>query len=61
MEPAAKTDEPTFVLRASDPMAPILIRLWAAQKWQEHADPEMIDEARAVADAMDAWRREHGR
>lgn len=55
----AEPDEPTFTLIARDPMAPALIRLWAAQRWQEHEDPEKVAEARECADAMEAWRKEH--
>jgi hypothetical protein len=55
----AEADEPMFTLLARDPMAPGLIRLWSAQKWQEHGNPEKIAEARGIADAMEAWRKEH--
>jgi len=51
--------EPTFTLRASDPLAPALLRLWAALLWQEHGDPERIAQARGVAAAMEQWRKEH--
>ena len=47
---------PVFLLTAADPLAPMLVRLWAAQKWSEHADPKLVDDARRCADAMDAWR-----
>ena len=50
--------EPTFTLLARDPMAPLLVRLWAAQKWQEQADPGAVEQARHCADAMTAWRRD---
>lgn len=56
----AEPDEPVFVLRGRDPMAPILVRLWAAQQWQEHADPEVVADARAHADAMTEWHKRHG-
>src|SRR5271167_4124368 len=56
----AEPDEPTFTLLARDPMAPVLIRMWAAQRWAEHDDPEKIAEARACADAMDRWRAQRG-
>jgi len=51
--------EPTFVLRASDPIAPVLVRMWAAQMWQDGASAEEVAEARKIADAMEAWRKEH--
>ena len=52
-------DEPVFVLRASDPIAPMAIRLWAAQSWQQGGDPEKIAKARAIAEAMEKWHMEH--
>lgn len=55
----AKPGEPTFVLLARDPIAPKLVRLWAAQMWSEHEASERIAEARACADAMDAWLKKH--
>lgn len=55
----AEPDEPMFTLLARDPTAPAAVRLWAAQKWQEGESPEKIAEARAIADAMEAWRKEH--
>lgn len=52
-------DEPYFVLRASDPAAPVAVRLWAAQRWQDGGDPGEVAAARACADAMESWYREH--
>lgn len=67
----ASPDEPLFILRAQDSIAPHLIRMWAetlermtevhlALKWQDRMDEReriyaKINEARAIADAMDAW------
>ena len=55
----AADDEPMFTLLARDPMAPSLLRMWAAQKWQHGERSDKIAEARGIADAMDAWRKEH--
>ena len=55
----AHPDEPIFTLRANDPIAPTAVRLWADQYWQQGGDPEKVAEARACADAMEAWQREH--
>jgi hypothetical protein len=52
-------DEPFFVLRANDPIAPAVVRMWAAQYWQSGGDPEKVAEARRCAEAMEAWHREH--
>lgn len=62
----ASPDEPLFVLRATDKMAPGLVRKWAEQFRQHHlkagteghALAKAISkhtEALAVADAMEAW------
>lgn len=56
---AAGPDEPMFILLARDPMAPMLVRLWAAQRYQEHEDPAKVAEARECAEAMEVWRKEH--
>jgi len=55
----AAPDEPVFTLRGCDPLAPVLVRMWAAQRWQEGASPAMVADARATADAMTAWHTEH--
>jgi hypothetical protein len=51
--------EPAFTLLGRDPLAPKLVRLWAAQRWSEHGSPEEIAAARACADAMDRWHVQH--
>lgn len=65
----AEDDEPMFTLLARDPQASGLVRQWAAQRdlrfWGAAEAPtpdelakhvRKVDEARACADAMDAWR-----
>lgn len=54
--------EPTFVLRASDPLAPSLIRQWARRQELEiakgrlpNADPGDIVRARKLALDMEKW------
>jgi hypothetical protein len=49
--------EPTFVLRASDPLSGMLVRFWANA--HEHDRPLQAANARALGDAMDAWREKH--
>lgn len=48
----------TFTLDATDPLAPIIIRLWA-DLWQHapKSDPAKIIAARECATAMEEWRR----
>jgi hypothetical protein len=54
----AEPDEPMFTLLARDPLAPSLVRMWAAQQIER---PEKAEEARGIADSMEAWRKEHRR
>lgn len=66
----ADPDEPLFVLRAKDPTAPALVRLWADTRRNEariqgiEIDPEYEDklqEAWDCARAMEIWRLENER
>ena len=59
----AADDEPLFVLRATDKLAPALVRLWA-QQFAVHSMASIngssffqnkYQEAMALADAMEAW------
>lgn len=52
---SAAPDELVFVLRAKDKLSPQTIRHWATMAEGVH-EPEKIAEARAAADAMEAWR-----
>ena len=52
----AAPDEPMFVLLARDPMAPILVRLWADLRSQAAGNPSKVSEAKECAAAMDTWR-----
>lgn len=54
----AALDEPLFVLRGSDPVAPNTIRHWAklAKAWKAHDDDRQKD-ALKWADEMEAWWR----
>ena len=51
-------DEPTFTLRASDPVAPILVRLWGelTRLHDDNADQEDIDASLDKAAEMERWR-----
>jgi hypothetical protein len=52
-------DEPTFVLRASDKLAPMLVRAWANMTAELGLGrPDALAQARRCALAMDEWRRE---
>ena len=51
----AEPDEPMFVLLARDPLAPILVRLWA-DLTVGRSQPEKTAEARHCAEHMELWR-----
>ena len=68
----AKDDEPLFVLRANDELAPKIVRAWALDyynskcfenhvanfKWELNASQAAkYQEARALADQMEVWLR----
>jgi hypothetical protein len=58
----AQPDEPMFVLLGRDPYAAQLVRLWADARQTEGQDPpHQWIEARACADAMEAWCRALGK
>ncbi len=52
----AAPDEPMFVLLARDPLAPILVELWASLREHAAGNPSKVAEARSCAVAMCAWR-----
>ena len=51
----AHPDEPIFVLRAQDPMAAAIVRVWAVFAKEAGVRQEKIEDALNVATAMDAW------
>src|SRR5882757_2651390 len=54
----AEDDEPLFTLLARDPLAPILVSLWAALREHGGDDKKKVSEARTCAVAMLKWRRD---
>ena len=52
----AYSDEPMFVLLARDPLAPVLVRLWADLREHFADNPPKVREARTCAYAMEIWR-----
>lgn len=56
----ASLDEPLFVLRGKDRLAPAVVRFWAelAEKEKAHEDYK-IAEANLCAGEMETWRAEH--
>lgn len=56
----AASDEPVFVLRAKDPLSPVVVEDWARQAELTGAhEPAKIAEARGWAQRMREWRTEH--
>ena len=56
----AADDEPLFVLRAQDNMAPDMVRLWARTARTRGVNEAKVKAAMGTADKMDAWAAEHG-
>lgn len=54
----AEPDEPMFILLARDPMAPILVELWASLRQQAAGNPSKVAEARQCAAQMQMWKAE---
>ncbi len=47
--------EPVFVLRAQDQLAPVVIKIWALLAENLGASQEKVSEARLVAEDMEIW------
>ena len=48
-------DEPVFLLRGQDKLAPDLLRQWALQLFHKGGDPKMAGIVRDWADTMEEW------
>lgn len=53
-------DEPVFVLRAKDRLAPAAVRMWAEIAIAANVDPDKVIEAKMLAHEMEKWQLEHG-
>lgn len=51
----AGDEEPIFVLRAQDILAPYCVRYWAERAIYEGVPANKIDEALELADKMEEW------
>lgn len=56
----ARDDEPIFVLRSQDQLAPAIVRRWADAAERAGVDEEKVVEARQQAKAMEDWGRTRG-
>jgi hypothetical protein len=54
-------DEPIFVLRSQDRLAPTLVRMWAELVELLSAPSEKTWEARRLATEMEFWQSAHGK
>jgi len=57
----ASLEEPTFILRGQDIVAPEIVREWAYRAAMMGAPREKIEEARKIADRMEDWQIAHHR
>lgn len=55
----AADDEPLFVLRAQDVLAPEIVREWAFRAAAAGTPVEKVDEARRAADEMEDYQISH--
>lgn len=62
-DPAGKIgeDEPVFLIRAHDEIAPEVVRAWADYNEEAGGDDELSRLARDHADLMEAWQKRHGK
>lgn len=51
----ADADEPLFVLRSTDTLAPEIVREWAYRAKVAGTPDEKVEEARRLADSMENW------
>ncbi len=47
--------EPVFVLRAQDQLAPVVIKIWALLAESLGTPQEKVSEARLIAEDMEIW------
>lgn len=48
-------DEPIFVLRAQDFLAPLVVRFWITLAKMAGMNPNRLDEAHDIARLMECW------
>lgn len=57
----AEPDEPMFILLARDPLAPLLVKMWADMRelTRPETDLRKLDEAQVCAEQMERWKENH--
>ena len=53
-------DEPVFLLRAQDTVAPEIVDTWASLAEEDGAAPNIVEAAIKHAQAMRKWQGDHG-
>jgi hypothetical protein len=56
----AADDEPVFVLRAQDELAPLVVAAWASMAADVGHRPDKVTEAMKCADQMRLWQAANG-
>jgi hypothetical protein len=56
----AADDEPIFILRAQDKLAPVMLRMWAELAELHGAPTEKFQGAMVLADDMELWAVHNG-
>lgn len=56
----AAPDEPIFVLRAQDKLAPVLVRMWSMLAEMHGCPVPKTREAFELADEMERWAKKNG-
>jgi hypothetical protein len=58
--PIIPNDEPVFLLRARDTVAPEIVRYWADMVQSKGGEASLCDRVRDWADEMEQYGRDHG-
>lgn len=53
-------DEPVFLLRAQDTIAPSVVEVWSIAAHKVGASPEIVEAAYKHAQEMRKWQEKHG-
>jgi len=53
-------EEPVFLIRAQDKIAPMIVWFWADQAEANGAAENIVEAARIQVEAMKAWQEAHG-
>lgn len=53
-------NEPVFLIRGQDVVAPDVVEFWATKAHEVGADSRMVEAARQQASRMRQWQAEHG-